>query len=220
LEFDKKPTTAVAKGNYENELIQLREEMKTLQAENRFYSENYKAFERHVNELKLEVKEKDDLIEQLNSENEHYRETLESQRNPNSNLLEDIQEENHDLNQQLASTQMQNRKLREMIHDLEIKVSKKEEPVTPPVKDFNQEQSLKIIQNFETKCRILLDHIEKKENERKEAQNTVSELLNEKEQMLEEIDYFKDMAKMSKKHAEKAIADVEFYKNLLQNKNS
>ena len=187
--------------------------------------------------MKLELREKDDLIEQINSENEHYKKILQSQNDPNSNQvsllikfnfltkkieLQNMQEENHELTEQLESTELQNKRLREIISHLELKIAQKEEstPVKKDVKSkeelLDQEQSIKIIQNLETKCRILLERIEKKENERKEAQEALSELTQEKEEMLSEIDYYKDMAKMSKKHAEKAIADVEFYKNLLQ----
>ena len=138
--------------------------------------------------------------------------------------MENIKEENEDLIRQLESTQLHNRKLQELIYKLEVAQNAKKEEATTPVKENikKQEQEIhsqKIIQDLQMKCTVLLDHIEKKEQERKEALSEIEELTKEKEDMVEEIEYYKDMAKMSKKHAEKAIADVEFYKSLLQKKN-
>jgi len=125
---------------------------------------------------------------------------------------------------QLESTQLHNRKLQELVYKLEVAQSAKKEEATPAkenIKKQDQEiHSQKIIQDLQMKCTVLLDHIEKKEHERKEALSQIEELTKEKEEMLDEITYYKDMAKMSKKHAEKAIADVEFYKSLLEEKNS
>jgi len=139
--------------------------------------------------------------------------------------LQNLKEENEDLMSQLESTQLHNRKLQELVHKLEVAQSVKREEVTPVkenIKKQDQDNSnaQKIIQDLQMKCTVLLDHIEKKEHERKEALNQVEELTKENEEMQEEITYYKDMARTSKKHAEKAIADVEFYKDLLQKKNS
>ena len=56
-------------------------------AETRFYSENYKAFERLANEIKIELQEKDELVERLSLENENYKRILESQNSNPSQVI-------------------------------------------------------------------------------------------------------------------------------------
>jgi len=47
----------------------------------------------------------------------------------------------------------------------------------------------------------------------------VEEMKNECKKMNEEVEYFKNLAKTSKLHSEKALNDIDFYKNLLKKHN-
>jgi len=58
-----------------------------LKAENRFYSENYKTFEKLASEIKVELREKDELVEKLSLENENYKRILESQNSNPSQVI-------------------------------------------------------------------------------------------------------------------------------------
>ena len=54
-----------------------------------------------------------------------------------------------------------------------------------------------------------------KEEEFSTKQKTVDELLKENENLNNDIEYFKELAKTSKLHTDKAISDIEIYKNML-----
>jgi len=49
-------------------------------------------------------------------------------------------------------------------------------------------------------------------------QKTVDYLLKENESINNDVDYFKNMAKTTKIHADKAIADIEVYRQMLTSK--
>jgi len=49
-------------------------------------------------------------------------------------------------------------------------------------------------------------------------QKTVDDLLKENESINNDVDYFKNMAKTTKIHADKAIADIEVYRQMLMSK--
>lgn len=67
------------------------------------------------------------------------------------------------------------------------------------------------IQDLEAKLKF-------KEEEADSKQKTINELIHDNDNLTNQVEYFKGMAKNSKTHAEKALADVEVYRKMLQNK--
>jgi hypothetical protein len=68
---------------------------------------------------------------------------------------------------------------------------------------------------LDNRIRELEHKISLKDEELRTRQQTIDEMLRENEKMNEDIDYFKNLAKTSKMHAERAVADVDAYKKML-----
>lgn len=61
-----------------------------------------------------------------------------------------------------------------------------------------------------------LEHkLQLKQEELDTRQKTVDEMLRENDKLNDDVNYFKNLAKTAKAHAEKAVADVDVYKRML-----
>jgi predicted transglutaminase-like cysteine proteinase len=64
-----------------------------------------------------------------------------------------------------------------------------------------------------------MDHRMKLKDEELELKKkSLEEMMRENENLNKDVEYFKDVAKTCKSHAEKAIADCEMYRNMLEPK--
>lgn len=78
------------------------------------------------------------------------------------------------------------------------------------------EQLRKEKQSCEEKLRSVEDALRSKQEELLIREQTVQEMMTENGKLLNDIDYFKNIALTSKSFAEKAIGDVEVYRKMLE----
>lgn len=82
-----------------------------------------------------------------------------------------------------------------------------------------EQKAAKILENnkiLEEQVKEMDHKIKLKDEELDIKKKTLDELSRENENLAKDIDYFKDVAKTCKAHAEKAIADVEVYRGMVE----
>ena len=83
----------------------------------------------------------------------------------------------------------------------------------------NDKQIFNVIstnKKFEAKINEMQVHLAQKDQEKTHMKEQLESVGLEKERLEEEVEYFKNMARMAKVHAEKAIADVDTYRDMLR----
>jgi len=124
---------------------------------------------------------------------------------------------NKELISELEKTQLEKARLEEELQDFKTHLDKLTEDVELKFQEENEAAELKkekII--IEEKIKKLEESVQIKQEELLIKEKTIQEMITENNKLSNDIDYFKNVAMTSKTFAEKAIADVEVYRKMLE----
>ena len=106
----------------------------------------------------------------------------------------------------------------ELKHFKEVLQALKTEYEKVKTNDVNAKDLMLQLSKRDEKIHELESKLKFKEEEADSKQKTINELIHDNDNLNSQVEYFKGMAKNSKTHAEKALADVEVYRKMIQNK--
>ena len=183
-------------------------------------TENFKKVEKEKVDLKRTIESKNDLIEKLKQDNSDMGNLI------NTEKFKTIKQMETELNTTLAHNknliiEVTQRNAEKIQLEAELKqFTLMLEKLTQDYEKKSQEDILSVNVLGENKilC-IKINELERtmefKEEELSTKHKTIEELLKENENLNDDIEYFKEMARTSKIHADRAISDIEVYKNML-----
>jgi len=124
---------------------------------------------------------------------------------------------NKELISELEKTRIEKTRLENELHEFKLQLDKLTEDIELKFQEENETEELKKEKVItESKIKVLEESLQAKQEELLIKEKTVQEMIAENNKLSNDIDYFKNVAMTSKTFAEKAIADVEVYRRMLE----
>lgn len=124
---------------------------------------------------------------------------------------------NKELVTELEKTRLEKARLENELQDFKLQLDKLTEDIELKFQEENEAEVLKKEKTItEGKIKFLEESIQSKQEELLIKEMTIQEMITENNKLSNDLDYFKNVAMTSKTFAEKAIADVEVYRKMLE----
>ncbi len=124
---------------------------------------------------------------------------------------------NKDLITELEKSRQEKMRLENELNEFKEHLDKISEEVEQKFKEETEATQLKEEKmKNETKIKEIESLLNSKQDELLTKEKTIQEMITENNKLSNDIDYFKNVALTSKAFAEKAIADVEVYRKMVQ----
>ena len=124
---------------------------------------------------------------------------------------------NRELIIELQNTQSEKNRLENELREFKGQLDKLTEDIEQKFKEEREtEQLKKEKERYEEKIRSMETAMNLRQEELLTKEQTIQEMIADNGKLSNDIDYFKNVALTSKSFAEKAIADVEVYRKMLE----
>jgi len=202
------------------ELVFLNKELSKLRTENRLFNENLKKSEKEKMELKKNLQTKTDLVDKLKKDVSEMSGVINQDQFKTVRTIEGelrkMAGHNSALITELEKTRAEKTRLEEELQDFKENLDKLAAEVESKFQEESEIEELKKEKSkFESKLKDLESSLKSKQEELSIKEKTLQEMMSENNKLNIDVDYFKNVAMTSKSFAEKAIADVEVYKQML-----
>jgi len=204
------------------EIVKLTKESNTFKFQMRTLSENYKKIEKENTELKKNCEVKSESLEKLRKEIADLSKILNTDRFKSIKMIEtDLHKAlaiNKALQEEIIGKEKENSVMQEDLKHLKRileKITKEIDGSEEQKNKDSQKEIEKIAKIQEKNIEELKEMLKFKEEQLKLKEEGFKEIVIQSENLNDEVEYFKNMAKNSKGHADKAIKDLDYYRNKL-----
>ena len=201
------------------EIVRLTKESSTFKFQIRTMNETIKKMDKENFELKKNCDVKNETLEKLRREIADLSKILNTDKFKSIKSIENdlfkALNLNKSLQEELISKQKENAVMHEDLNNLRLIIDKLSNDFGNAEQEKKELENEKLIKNQQKTIEELTTNLKYKEEQLKVKEEGLKDIMIQNENLNEEVEYFKGMAKTSKNHAEKALNDVDFYRNKL-----